>query len=202
MLARWMVAGVLLVLGTGVGGWGQEGLSLAADYQMRIEGTSNVRKWDADITRLEADFILSAPSDDAQIALLGASIEKLVLRIAVEDIRSKTKGLTGKIHKYLKKDDQPDIVFELGQVTDVVPVEEGVLVTALGVVNAAGAEHEVTMEVGLVRDGEGRLLVSGSQALQMTSFAIKPPTAFFGAMRADDDIVVYFELTFGADGTP
>ena len=128
MLYRLAVKGLLLVLATGA--WAQERLLLDPGHQMRIEGTSNVRKWGADVTQIEADLVLSARKGDGLVDLSGAFIEKLELRIPVAGISSKTKGLTGKIHKYLKEDEHPDIVFELEQVLHIERVGEGARLTA------------------------------------------------------------------------
>ncbi|MGY8826574.1 MAG: hypothetical protein ACKVJG_22065 [Candidatus Latescibacterota bacterium] len=62
--------------------------------------------------------------------------------------------------------------------------------------NAAGKEQQVVLQVS-ISDGENDLfIVEGNQPLKMTQFGIKPPTAVFGTIKAVDEFSVRFSLSF------
>jgi hypothetical protein len=92
-------------------------LKLVEGHQMRIEGTSNLRDWDAEVREIEVEFVLAASAAHAVADLRADSFTKLVLQIPVAGIKSGTRGLTGKIHKYIKKDEYPVLAFVLEEVT-------------------------------------------------------------------------------------
>ena len=171
-------------------------LKLAPEYQMRIEGTSNLRDWGADIKQMEVELVLRDSTAYAPADLRPEHFKKMTLRIPVEGISSGTRGLTGKIHKYLKKKKHPFITFTLDHVTSVEHQGDAALITAQGVINAAGKDQVVTLRVTAITDESGRLCIAGTQPLAMTGFDIKPPTAVFGTIKAKDEFAVRFNLSF------
>ncbi|MFT5086271.1 MAG: polyisoprenoid-binding protein YceI [Candidatus Latescibacterota bacterium] len=171
-------------------------LKLVEGHQMRIEGTSNLRDWDAEVREIEVEFVLADSAAHAVADLRADSFTKLVLQIPVAGIKSGTRGLTGKIHKYIKKDEYPVLAFVLEEVTAIEHKEGVALVTARGMLNAAGKEQQVVLQVS-ISDGENDLfIVEGNQPLKMTQFGIKPPTAVFGTIKAVDEFSVRFSLSF------
>jgi hypothetical protein len=170
-------------------------LKLVPGYQMRIEGTSNLRDWGADVNQIDIEFVLK--NSVATISDLRPEVfEKMTLNIPVQGISSSTRGLTGKIHKYLKKKKHPAIIFALEQVIAVEQKGDSTLITAQGIINAAGKDQQVTLQVVASADENGHITISGSQPLTMTGFDIKPPTAVFATIKAVDAFEVRFNLSF------
>ena len=56
---------------------------------MRIEGTSNLRDWDAEVREIEVEFVLAASAAHAVADLRADSFTKLVLQIPVAGIKYK-----------------------------------------------------------------------------------------------------------------
>ncbi|MDP6700095.1 MAG: YceI family protein [Candidatus Latescibacteria bacterium] len=169
---------------------------LQSGHTMRIEGTSNLRDWGADVGQLAVDFAVRDWSENPITDLAAEIFTSFALRAPVADIHSRTKGLTGKIHKYLKKKEHPIISFELHRVTDIRIAADIAHVCAEGTIRAAGADHRLVLDAALTAGAADTLLVSGRTRLNMTDFGIKPPTALFGTIRAVDAFEVSFSLPF------
>lgn len=171
-------------------------LNLTEIQQFKIDGDSNVRSWDADITEAEGSIIFSAMEDFSLGSLSSESFLSMNLSIPVSGIESDSGRLTSNMHGYLKSDDHPVITFNLTEVTAVELDGNNATITANGVINAAGVDQNVTMTVDAVVNENGSVTFSGSQDLLMTSFNIDPPTAVMGTIRARDEIVILYTVTF------
>ncbi len=170
-------------------------LSLEQGHEMKIDGTSNVRDWDADVKTVNATFILSEFDLSDLSSLTADHFKTMELSIPVEDIESDSGRLTRNLQGYLEVDDHPVITFKMNGIESVSVNGNSAEITATGVINAAGVDHETTMNVTATFDN-GKVTFSGSQELLMTDFGIDPPTAMLGSIRARDEISIIYSLTF------
>lgn len=170
-------------------------LNLQPNSELSIEGSSNVRDWGAEAETVQAQFSLQGIEELNLETLNPDQFASLELTVPVEGLDSGSRGLTNNIHKYLKESDYPNITFTLSEVTNVEYINGVAQITATGVVNAAGNDHEITMTVEAQQAGN-TLIISGSQELLMTSFDIDPPTALLGTIRAHDEFTVLFNVRF------
>lgn len=172
----------------------QTTLTLQENSEMSIEGSSNVRSWGAEVTSMEGTLTLN--TDELSPENLSPDMfGSLQITAPVKSLDSGSGGLTNNIHKYLKEKDHPNITFTLSEVTNIEQRDGQAEITAIGVINAAGNDHEVTMTV-LGEQADNGLRISGSQELLMTSFDIDPPRAMLGTIRADDEFKVNFDVQF------
>ncbi|MFO7845090.1 MAG: YceI family protein [Balneolaceae bacterium] len=171
-------------------------LTLADGHEMVIDGTSNIRDWDADVKTINATFKLADADFSDPSSLTADDFETMEFTIPVEDIESGSGRLTKNIHKYLKGDDHPNIIFTLSDVESVSTEDDEVMITARGVVNAAGVDNETTMNVEATLNADGTITFAGSHGLKMTDFDIDPPTAMLGSIRARDEFDIVYNLTF------
>ncbi|MEX2601172.1 MAG: YceI family protein [Balneolaceae bacterium] len=170
-------------------------LDLVTGSELTIDGTSNIRDWDATTTTLDAELILAGAETTLQ-SLSPEQFISLTLSLPVESLDSGTRGLNNNMHKYLKSDVQPNIRFELGEISEITQTDNGITLTATGTVFVAGESIEVTMSVDAATNSEGEWVFSGSQPLKMTDFGISPPTAVFGTVRAVDDVTILYNIRF------
>lgn len=171
-------------------------LNLSEIQQFKIDGDSNVKSWEADITEATATLTLSDIENITLEALTPETIQSLVITIPVSGIQSDSGRLTSNMHGYLKMDDHPQITYQLTDVTSVECDGDIALITADGVINVAGVELPVTMNVEAAVSADGVISFSGSQDLLMTSFDIDPPTAVLGTIRAHDEITILYQVSF------
>jgi len=170
--------------------------TLQDSYEMRIDGDSNVKSWDAEVKEMNGELVLTNTEDLTFETLAPEHFVSLSLSIPVENVESSSGGLTKNMQKYLKKDDHPVITFQLSDVTAIEKTENSALITATGVINAAGQDHTAEMTVEATMNEQGEFTFSGETELLMTSFDIDPPTAVFGTIRSKDEIVISFNTTF------
>ena len=171
-------------------------LNLTEIQQFKIDGDSNVRTWDADITEAEGTIIFSANEDFSTGSLSSNLFQSMNISIPVSGIESDSGRLTSNMRGYLKGDEHPMITFDLTEITSVELDGNTAKITANGVINAAGVDHNVTMVVDAVVNETGSVTFSGSQDLLMTSFDIDPPTAVMGTIRARDQVTILYSVTF------
>lgn len=170
--------------------------TLGDSFEMRIDGDSNVKKWDAEVKEMDGELVLTNTEGLTFETLAPEHFVSLSLNIPVENIESSSGGLTKNLQKYMKKDDHPYVTFELNEITSIEKNNGTALVTATGVVNAAGKDHTAEMTVEASMNEQGDMIFTGDTQLLMTSFDIDPPTAVFGTIRAKDEIVISFNTTF------
>jgi polyisoprenoid-binding protein YceI len=169
-------------------------LSDAAEFT--ISGDSNLRTWEGDVTDIEATLVLTAEEGLTVESLTTESIESIDIRIAVAGIETDTGRLTTNLRNYLKGDDFPYITFSLNQIHEIDLQNEKAVITADGTITAAGVERAVTMTVDTFVNSDGSIRFTGTKDMLMTDFEIDPPTAMFGTIRADDEILITFDVLF------
>jgi hypothetical protein len=168
------------------------------DSKMKIEGTSNVRDWDANVNNINASLVLTGIENIDLKTLKPENFSSLVVYVPVKDIESDTRGLTGNIHKYLKVDEYPSITFTLKEIVSIETTNTSdVTITAKGTLKAAGGSSDIIMSVVGKQLPNGNIEFTGSPDLKMTDYGISPPTAIMGTVRATDEFKVTFTITVG-----
>jgi len=170
--------------------------NLASINEFKIEGDSNVRKWDANINQADGQLLFSMDEEFSVDRLEPEHFRSLNITIPVSSISSGNNVLTNNIHNNLKKDEFPEITFTLNEAIDVVLRDGRTVITAIGTIEAAGANHRATMNVETVQEGEQSIRFTGAKDMLMTDFDIDPPTAMMGAFRSVDEITIVFDVLF------
>lgn len=197
MLSRYIFTPlIVLVLAAGSLSAQDVSLNLQPDYEVIIDGTSNVRDWDAKVTDINAQFVLNGIEGNDLANLRPEHFKSLTLSMDAKSIEADGRRLTNNIQSYLKADDFPVISFELNEVNSINSNGNNTNIEAEGVVTAAGVSHTVTMNVTAERGNNGSIIFSGNQPLKMTDFNIEPPTAMLGAIKAVDDITIIYRVRF------
>ena len=175
-------------------------LTLENDHEMVIDGTSNIRDWDARAKTINTTVVMNEFDMSALSSLTADHFETLELSIPVEDIEAESGKLTSNIHKYLHEKDHPNITFNLSTIDSISVDGNTATINATGIVNAGGVDRETSMTVEAMFEN-GSVTFSGTQPLLMTDFNIDPPTALFGTIRARDEIDIVYSLTFSASSS-
>lgn len=165
------------------------------NHEMKIDGDANVRSWDSEVKTINADFVMRAFDTNDLSSLTSDHFKTLELTIPVSDIESDSGRLTKNLQGYLKGDEHPEITFTLNEISSVQVDGNNATISARGIINAAGVDHNTTMIVNATFNGDS-VTFSGEKELLMTDFDIKPPTAVMGTIRARDEITIPYSLTF------
>lgn len=171
-------------------------LNLSEIIEFKIDGDSNVRTWDAEVTEADGTIELSGIENFSLNSLTPETFKSLNITIPVSGIQSDSGRLTSNLQGYLKGDDFPEITFNLTEITSIEQDGDKAMITANGIVNAAGVDNQISMSVEAILNPDNTITFSGSQQLLMTSFNIDPPTAVMGTIRSRDEMDIIFQVSF------
>lgn len=173
----------------------------SADYElldkstMQVDGTSSIHDWTADVEEIniDANFNASAftPESDEN------PVTSLTLTVPVEEMESGKGRMNGKMYDALKKDDHPNITFELSTAE----ISEGssessFTLNTTGTLTIAGVSEEINFPVEGSVTGDGVYTFTGSYELNMEDYDVDPPSAMFGTIKSGEMVTISFELFF------
>ena len=168
---------ILFVSGSVILGFGQTSYSVNAEGStVTIQGTSTVKKWDADVPDFTGTFTVDQAANEIR------DIEITFTTSTIDGGRG--PEMNNKIYKALQSETHPEITF----VADTAkPGDEGYI--AEGKLTIGGIEQEVSATGTL--DGE---TLTGKANVTLSQFEIEPPSAMFGAIVCRDDITIEWTL--------
>lgn len=162
---------------------------------MQVDGTSTIHDWTVDVEEINIDFefnasaLASNPDDNP--------VSSLTLSAPVEEMESGKGRMNGKMYDALKKDDHPNITFDLSsaEVTEAAS-ESSFTLNTTGTLTIAGVSEEINFPVqgSVVEDGV--YAFSGSYELNMKDYDVDPPSAMFGTIKSGETVTISFELFF------
>lgn len=95
------------------------------------------------------------------------------------------------MHSTFGVDVNPEIAFSLASAT---PSEEEGWWDLQGDLTIAGTTNAVLVRLEQQGEVSKTVRFSGSHALLMTDFGMKPPTAMFGSLHTADEVSIHFDL--------
>jgi len=163
------------------------------DIDMKLSGTSTLHKWSMDAKTFSgsADFNFK-PGNAAVLS----SIKSLTFSLAVANLKGSESGLNKNAYKALKSKQYKDIDYKLISATVTPEGENKFLIKAQGSLTIAGVTKVVAMDVHCVVNKDGNITCTGSEILNMTDYAVKPPKFMLGAMTTGDAITLDFTLVY------
>jgi len=166
-------------------------INQSKDMDMKLSGTSTLHNWTMDAKTFsgDADFKISTAGELT-------SIKFLTFSLVVANLKASENGLTKNAYKALKESDYKDIDYRLLSATITPEKGNKYMVKARGNLTIAGVTHEVTMNVECIVNPDATITCTGSEKLNMTDYAVKPPTFMLGAMKTGDAITLDFTLTY------
>lgn len=177
-------ASIRFVLETGSRLW-LTGATTMGDYECtaaHVEGRG----------RIHTDSISSVVSS-------GANSTTSEVRVSV-NVRSLDCGnslMNDDLFAAMKADSSPAIVYTLLSsevIADSVAVDSVRTLNNIGQLTIAGVTQVVRIRVTIRRLSSTRYRILGSKSLSMHDFGITPPSALWGLIKADDTLVVNFDL--------
>ncbi|HSH46031.1 MAG TPA: YceI family protein [Longimicrobiales bacterium] len=163
-----------------------------AGTTLTIEGTSTIRSWSCDA----AGYTVAPepPTGFEEGVLRGEkALETVTLTFPVEAIECGNGKMNDHLRNALKLEDHPQITYWLSTY-DIREAESGKTVEAEGVLEIAGFQRPITMDVLVGEDVDGGVRISGEQAILMTDYNVEPPSLMFGTLKVGDEVVVKFDM--------
>lgn len=151
-----------------------------------VLGTSNVHDWEIKVNTIKGELSLDSSK----------KINSLSIKIPVISLKSGNGIMDGKTHKALEFEENPIISFQFTGSSSVKFSENETEIILTGNLTIAGETRNISISCMAKITKSGDYQLKGSVPLKMTSFKIKPPTAFFGSMKTGDAVTVKFDVTF------
>lgn len=216
-VAQWSrvatVATVAIVLGA-VGyarpGWAQAPagpetrLEVLPGGHLWIEGSSNVRRWRCDAESFEAVLDRDSSQFSSADSVPAPPLRVIEIRLPVHALRCGDRVMDARLYRTMTEargdasgeEDAGDIFGRFAVAVDggASVGRDSLSLLAEGRLNVAGVERAVLMSVTAIRLAAGYVHAMGAVPLRMSDFGVRPPTAFFGLLRAEDNLVVRFDL--------
>jgi hypothetical protein len=179
---------------------------------LTLTGSSNVKGWRCNGATLEARMEVAAPLaqvnniidriEDGDVAKLdprAASFPQpsFQLELPVASLRCGNRQMERDMYRALRSDANPVIRFTFGKLVGGVDHDIDLRhyrATITGELELAGEKRSVRIPVVAERVARDRFRLRATLPLRMTDFAITPPTALFGMVKAKDDLTVHFDL--------
>jgi polyisoprenoid-binding protein YceI len=180
---------------------------------LSLIGKASFVTWRLTSERVEGSISIGAPphivetilSDWSQNCWLGDSLEdlelpaKALISIPVTSLENRNEGMVRDVRRALKAEAFPSIHFEFLEVEEIqitaMDQEEARLkMRTKGVLSVSGHNRIVSLNVTAKRPASGMIHLSGITQIRMSDFNIDPPTRLFGLIRANDDVVIEFQL--------
>ena len=161
------------------------------DMDMKLSGTSTLHNWTMEAKTFSggADFKTGTSGELT-------AVKNLTFSLVVANLKGSEGGLNNNAYKALKAKDYKDIDYKLISATVTPEQDNKYLVRAHGNLTIAGVTKEIIMDVHCIVGKDGNITCTGSEKLNMTDYAIKPPTFMLGAMKTGDAITLDFTLTY------
>jgi polyisoprenoid-binding protein YceI len=183
------IAGLAAALLCSAGGAAAQQVRLEPGSTVRVEGSSALHRWSC----TAGSFTARVLRDSTQSAAEGAATVLGELLLPIADLECGDDRMERQMRAALKNTDHPHIRYALREY-QVQHGDTAFTIETTGTIAVAGVERPIDMLVhGAVNDS-GVIRATGSAPFRMSDFGIKPPTAFFGLLKASDEVTVRFEL--------
>jgi polyisoprenoid-binding protein YceI len=165
-----------------------------------LVGSSNVHGWSC----ISSTFAATVSLHESDTAGTEATQRPAIGLTVVVPVQSMNCGMTrmnGDLRRALKSDSFPTIRYVLTSYTFVErrAASDSFFIHSVGELTVAGVTRRVEIPVRGVRRANGDMAGAGGVGILMTDFGVKPPTAFFGAIRARNALVVRLEMLVSGD---
>ena len=160
----------------------------AQSSTMTILGTTNVHNFQSKVTQMSGDLVIS-----------GKKVQSLKVDVPVKSIKSNEKLMDTKTYEAFNAEKNPTITFQLIDAVIQKATAEDIDVVLTGNLTMAGVTKKVSFNTTGKALKAGTFQFTGSVALKMTDFKMKPPTAMLGMMKVGDAITLKFSIILVGD---
>jgi len=161
-----------------------------------INGTSTLFDWEVKAEKHRGSILINAKKSNKSFLKKG-NISALSITVKAEDILSERgETMDNKMHRALKKDKHPKILYTLASSTKFILINKTKrTIKVAGAITIAGVEKIIISNLE-VSFANGILTLLGAIPLKLSDFDIDPPSAMFGQIETGNDITVNFICRF------
>jgi len=157
-----------------------------------VTGTSTLHNWTvtcAEVQDVPGQLTLD-PGNSGHIAEFG-------FKVPVQGMDGgRGSSMNDKIFEAFNSSEHPMVTYQQTAPASFTRSQSGeLIITSTGTLTMAGVDKSVEIEcTGTVQDG--KLTITGSKELKMSDFNMTPPSAMFGQIQTNDDVVVSYEFQY------
>jgi polyisoprenoid-binding protein YceI len=197
MIGKFLLIPIVAVAATTAGAQATDGvrLVLGPQSELTFEGTSTLHAFHCKTTKMDVTVSVDPAYTEARLSKLNRPLKTVDVVIPVKSLSCGNEGLEKNMLKTLKADKYPEIRYTLttyqiaGAATD-----DAMTLQAVGTLTIAGQQKTIEMLVKSNRGAEGNATATGTQAILMTDFGIKPPVFMLGTLKTGNKVTVSFKL--------
>ena len=195
MIARTLVVSLIAIASAGAQTPDGVKLIVGPESELSFEGTSTLHSFHCKTTKLQVSASVDPTYMEAKLSQMNRPLKSVDVVIPVKSLSCGNKGLEENMFKALKADKFPEIRYTLstyeiaGTATD-----DLITLQSVGTLTVAGKEKAINLIVKTNRIAGGKAIATGTQAILMTDFGIKPPVMMLGTLKTGNKIVVSFKL--------
>ena len=184
------------------------------ESRVTISGRASIGNWECDTTDIQASItpgpalVEFALGKRPQLADTHTGLTPPAARIAlpVASLRCDKPGMRADLLRALRHKTAPVILFQLLSVENLERAPSprnwpAYRVTVLGDLQLAGETRPIRIVADVRQESPVSFRVLARETLRMSDFSIKPPTAFFGLIQADNTVQIAFDLRFTLSGS-
>jgi hypothetical protein len=176
--------------------------------RVTITGLANIGRWECSSSQIQATIapgpgLIAFAIGGRSTSLSETELASPVARIAVpvKSLRCGKPGMRADLLRALRHESAPTIAFQLASIESIqrLPAEQGwpaYAVIARGELSLAGQRQPLRITARVTQESAFRFRVVATQNLRMSDYAITPPSALLGLIRAEDTVDITFDLGF------
>lgn len=162
-------------------------IGLESSSKLWVAGTSNVKDFRCDAGAFTST--LTTRSIDGGALPAGSLVAKARVTIPVAKLECGNAKMNEHMRKALKMSENPNIEFTLNSYK-----MDGTKAVLYGSLNIAGTAKNIEIPA-TIKEERGVVRVKATKQIDMTAWAVKPPSLMMGAMKVKQLVTVTFDVT-------
>lgn len=159
------------------------------ESKVSVRGTSSMHDWEVAFENYDVEFAFRHTENGKM------SISNVKAVFAGASVTSDNSIMTGKARDALKVREHPEIVF-ISEGAETVIINDGKINGTLkGKLRLRGVFKSIEIAFSGNINGD-KILILGSEEVNMTDYGIKPPTALLGTLKTGEKVTVELRLSF------
>jgi len=159
------------------------------ESKVSVRGTSSMHDWEVGVEDYEVEFSFRNAGNGKM------SINNIKAVFSGASVTSDNKIMTGKAKDALMVREHPEIVFDSEGVENVTINDGKISGNLKGELSLRGVTKSIDISFSGNISGD-RIIISGSEEVNMADYGMKPPTALLGTLKTGEKVTVELRLSF------
>ncbi len=162
---------------------------ILSESKVSVRGTSSMHDWEVAVEDYEVEFSFRNAGNGRM------SINNIKAVFSGASVTSDNKIMTGKAKDALMVIEHPEIVFDSEGAENIIINDGKISGNLKGELSLRGVSKPIDISFsGNV--SSDRIVISGSEEVNMADYGIKPPTALLGTLKTGEKVTVELRLSF------